>query len=814
MKITWNWLADYIDLTGLSPERMAEDLTNAGIPVEWMERLAPGVSGVVVGRVLAVEPHPNADRLRVCRVDAGRGDAVTVVCGASNVAAGQHVPLALPGAALPGGRIGRSELRGIVSEGMICSAGELGLNVRLLPKDMTSGILVLPDGAPVGQSINDYLGLDDMVLELELTPNRSDCLSLRGVAYEVGALYGRAVTMPELPPQVDRSPEDGGFPLTVESRTDLCGAIHGQLVTGLTLMPSPVWMQMRLLAVGVRPISNLVDITNYVMYEWGQPLHAYDYDKLEGHALVARQARAGETLTTLDGQTRTLAPEMIVIGDARRTVGLAGVMGGLDTEVTAATRTVVIESAQFDPLTVRRAGKAFGLRSEALLRFERGVDPAVLPLALARAADLMARFGGGRPVGRPMRAGRMPAAPGAAGTERRIVIAPARVSAVLGYDVTIDELLQVCARLDFPAGFEAGQLTVDVPSRRMDVTMQDDMIEEFARLLGYDRIPATMLEGVLTPGHLTRSQALRRTVREHLMDIGLQEVWTYTLTSPDAVARLRIGADHPLGDAVALANPLSEERTVLRTTMLVSLLETATYNANRQMADQRLFEIGTVFHRSPSVREQPFEVLHVAGLIAGRAEPESPHGAREFDFYDAKGIVESLLERVGILSAGRWERAREPYFHGGQAAELTIDGRTVARAGKLHDAVASAHGLRDACYFEADWDALLALCTNTVRVEPLPRHPASERDLALVVARELPAADLLATVRAAAAPLLTEVRVFDVYLGEKVGPGEKSLALRMTLRAPDRTLTDEEIQGVSDAVVRAAALAHGARLRD
>ncbi|MCY0900579.1 MAG: phenylalanine--tRNA ligase subunit beta [Firmicutes bacterium] len=863
MKITWNWLADYVDLDGLTPQQVAMDLTHAGIPVEWMEPFAYPVERVVVGEVLSADPHPNANRLRVCRVTVGTEAPVTIVCGAANVAAGQRVPVALEGARLPDLTIGRSTLRGVESQGMICSAQELGLPVRSLAKEQTDGIFVLPGDAPLGLSIADYLGLGDMVMELELTPNRSDCLSLRGVAYEVGAIYGRTVRMPSadtgwVQPASGMARSDGNdavaaketapgepgehgehgehdagagpaseLPLTATVDTPLCPLYSVQAVTGVALGPAPIWMQMRLLAVGMRPISNLVDITNYVMLEWGQPLHAFDYDVIAHHHIVVRQAEVAEGLETLDGQVRQLSPSMIVIADPEKALGLGGVMGGRNSEVTHTTRSVVIESALFDPIVTRRTGKALQLRSEAGLRFEKGTDPDAVGPALARAVALIQLYAGGRVaspavVKRPPLAttsdgalSGMSSAASATGSldadlhQRPAVIcldAP-RVSAFLGCDYAIDELVDVCRRLQFPVQREGQRLSVEIPARRPDITREEDMIEEFARLLSYDRIPATEMHGPLTPGRLTPEQALRRRLRTHLVSVGLTEVWTYSLVPGFVVTRTGLPADHALAQMGELQNPLSEDRRFLRSSMLFALLDVAQYNSHRRIRDIRVFEIGTVFSpRALPMTEQPTERQVLALFLAGQAMAESPHGKpRALDFFDAKGIVEHLLALLGLRARAVFLPADEPYLHAGQSARILIDGREVGVVGQLRQSVAREYGIGAGFYAELCLASLAASAEVGLTVAELPKFPGVARDLAFVAPRSLAAADLVANVRAAGGTELQAVTIFDVYTGDHVGSDAKSLALRLTFQAQDRTLTDDEVSDYVNRILASAA---------
>ncbi len=809
MKITWNWLLDYVDVSDLTPQEVAQKMTNAGIPVEHMEPFVDGVSGVVVGEVVHVEQHPNADRLRICTVDVGAQAHLTIVCGAHNVAASQRVPVALVGAKLPGMEIGKSKLRGVISEGMICSVSELGIDPYLFPKEQTTGIFVLAQDAPVGEDMNVYLGLNDMVMELELTPNRSDCLSLRGVAYEVAALFGRSVRMPN--PQL-QTLEVTVRDLSVSIETDLCTAYAGQVVEGLQLGSAPMWMQMRLLAVGMRSINNLVDITNYVMFEWGQPLHAFNYEVIDRQQVIVRQAVTGEQIVTLDGQTRTLTEAMIVIADPSKALGLAGVMGGQNSEVTADTTAVVIESALFDPLQTRRTGKTLQLRSEAGLRFEKGPDPTVISAALARAVELMVHYAGGRIAASPVLLGdafdHM--------KYKKVVVGTSRVERLLGFSVSARQMLDVCNRLQFGVEVEADHFVVEVPSRRPDITIEEDMIEEFARLIGYEHIPTTMIEGPLTAGHLTKEQYVRRIITDHLIAQGLQEVVTYSLVSLEELSRIGLEPDHEWPQSIPLLHPLSDDHSVLRTTMLPSLLAVAKMNVSYRRLDLRLFEMGKVYwSKQLPLLEQPDERLMLAGLLLGRKHPEHPYDrARAYDFYDAKGITESILARTGIHAPVVFERAATPYFHGGQSADLSIQGVTCGRVGRVHQAVANAYDLPDCYYFELDVRALVEASTNELYVAEIPRFPGVVRDLALVVKHELAVSALLATVKEVAGEELNAMNVFDIYTGDGIEEGDKSVALRLFFQSLSRTLTDDEMETTINRILTHVKSVHGAVLRE
>ena len=812
MKITLNWLGEYVDLAGLTAEKVATDLTNAGIPVEWMQPLSGQVSDVVVGHVLAVEAHPNADRLRVCTVDVAKGDLLTIVCGAKNVAPEQKVPVAVDGAMLPDGKIKRSKLRGVESQGMICSASELGLDAKLLPKEQTQGIFVLPQDAPVGVSIVSYLGLDDMVMELELTPNRSDCLSLRGVAYEVAALYDRSVHMPDA---IVKEPSGiGKLPLSVEVATERCSLYTAQVVSDLKLAASPLWMQMRLLAVGTRPINNLVDITNYVMYEWGQPLHAFDYDAIVDHTIVVRQAHATEKVTTLDGELREVPSSSILIADLHKALGLAGVMGGLNSEVTEHTRAVVIESAVFDPVTTRQTARQLALRSEASLRFEKGIDEDVTFQALARAAGLMETFAKGKVASGCI-------AKGTTISEQRqvkqVVVFVKHIQNLLGYAITQSEMLAVCKRLGFTVRIVSDEeFHVFVPSRRQDITIEADMAEEFARLVGYERIPVSVMRGQLTAGVLKPAQHLKRTLRNFLLDRGLHEVWTYSLTAPKVLDNVLIGEGHPAQKMGMLLNPLSEDRVGLRTLVLPSLLEVAEYNSNRGQKNIRIFEFATVFlPKQVPMLDQPVEVPHITGLLCGNAEPDGPHGDnRMIDFYDVSGLVHAVLREAGVAHGQiSFARSKEPYYQVGQCAEIYSKNILVGSFGKINARVTERYDLQESFYFDLDFSVVQKLITSDLRVKELPKTPGAERDLALVVDRDLPVQQLLDAVNSSAGRELENVSVFDVYTGDKVGADRKSVALHLVFRADDRTLTDLEIAARVDTVLLLVKEKFGAHLR-
>ncbi|MGZ4110917.1 MAG: phenylalanine--tRNA ligase subunit beta [Tumebacillaceae bacterium] len=811
MNISYNWLREYVEIDDLTPEKLGELLTTGGVPVEVFTPLNLGVRGVVVGHVLETRPHENADKLRVCTIDAGTGEHLQIVCGAPNVAPGQKVPVAVIGAELPGDfKIKRAKLRGVESQGMLCSAKELGMDVKLLPKEQTEGLYILPEDAPIGADIPEYLYLNDTVLELELTPNRADCLNYRGVAYEVAALLGRKMKMQE-----EQKPHgDTPSPVTVQIESDNCTKYAAQVVRNVQIAESPLWLQARLLSVGVRPINNVVDVTNFVMFEMGQPLHAFDLNKVANDTIIVRQAREGEKHTTLDGVERNLDPSMLVIADPEKVIGLAGVMGGENSEVDNGTTTIVLESAYFDPGTTRKTGKTLGLFSEAQKRFEKAmIDQGMITNALLRAAHLISVIAGGEIVGTPVEVVKQPIEP------QVLELRLDRVNNVLGTSITDEEMVDVLRRLDFEvSGYKVdGAHRVTVPTRRPDIVREIDLIEEVARIYGYDNIPVTLPSGAFIQGQLSAEQQLRRSVRDILILSGLNEVVTYSFTTPSLLEKFGLHKEESLTRHVPLLHPLSEERSVLRTHMLPSLVEVVQYNRNRRQNDLALFEVGKVFHPvagEDAINHLPNERLQVAGILTGNfgALGVGEKG-RPVDFFTAKGIVENLLAGLGI-SGVSYERVEIPAMHPGRTAGIFQGTTALGFVGALHPDVEEANDLTPTYYFQLYVENLLTAKSESVVTTPsLPKFPSMERDIAVLVDVEVPAGGMLHTIRTAGGTLLESVRIFDFYQGPQVPAGKKSVAYGLVYRSAEGTLTDEEVSKQHEQVIAALKEQFGAELR-
>ncbi|MNO65721.1 Phenylalanine--tRNA ligase beta subunit [compost metagenome] len=815
MKVSADWLSQYVSLDQVNIAELAEQITRSGIEIDSIENRNKGITKVVVGYVKSKEKHPDADKLNVCIVDAGEEEDLQIVCGAKNVAAGQKVPVALVGAKLPGGlEIKKAKLRGVPSHGMICSAKELGLNDKLLPKEQQEGILVLPEDTNVGTPITKLLALDDQVLDFDLTPNRSDCLSMIGAAYEVGAILGREVSLPKPENDLIEVSEKAQDFIKVKIETpELCSRYSVRYVSGVKIGTSPIWMQNRLMAAGVRPINNIVDITNYVMLEYGQPLHAFDADKVAGGAIGVRAAKDGEKLATLDGQERQLdAGALLIVDGENKPVGLAGVMGGLYSEVTENTTNIIIESAKFDGGSVRKTSRQLGLRSEASLRFEKEVDPgAVLP-ALNRAAALMMSIAGGKVLSGIVES--VVSQP----EERVITLSLTKLNDYLGTQISMLETKAILSRLRFESGDAAGHaLEVRVPTRRGDITRDVDLIEEVARLYGYDNIPTTKIEGPTTAGGYTKSQALRRSLRGLLVHSGLQETMGYSfIREGDRNLFLNLGEGER---EIKLAMPMSEERGVLRGSLLPGLIDIEQYNRNRKLDHLALFEIGNVFHASEEkLTKQPSEMSVLAVLLTGDRSVKGWNNTTEkVDFFDLKGVLESVFEYLGLTDLITYEADAPKGLHPGRSASVFLNGPEgklrIGIMGQLHPVLQSEKELNDTFVAEIKLEELYRYAGNTVVYRDLPRFPASERDIAVVVDAAVEAGALITSIKETAGELLESVQVFDVFTGSKLGEGKKSIALSLVYRHMDRTLTDEEITAVHDKVVATLEQTFAAELR-
>jgi phenylalanyl-tRNA synthetase beta chain len=810
MRVPVAWLRSYCD-PGLTAEQIADALTMAGVKLERLHHTGVGdPSTFLTGRVLRADRHPNADRLSVCLVDVGGEEPQTIVCGAPNVATGQTVAVALPGAVMPDGtELGEARLRGVRSSGMILAEDELGIGPD------HAGIIVLPDELPVGAPLAEHLPIADQALELEVTPNRPDVMSVYGVARDLHAVTGAPLaedpTAADAEPRGDDSVEDHA---AVEIDPEICLRFTARVFEDVTLGPSPLWLKQRLMAAGQRPISNVVDITNYVMLCSGQPLHAYDLDKVRGSRVVVRRAAQGETMRTLDDVERRFSPDVALVCDAEGPSGIAGIMGGQISEVSDETTRVLMEAATWVGPNVMRTSKALGLRTEASARFEKQLHPEQAMSGQRLAARLMVELCGARMV--PGTIDVYPAPP----PPRHVTLRLARLEKLLGEEVAASRVEEILARLGFAPELQDGRASVTVPPwRDADVQREADLIEEVARIHGLDKLPTTLPARRAAVGRLTPGQRLRRRLEDLLRDRGLAECISYSFTSPGAIERLRLG-DVPL---LRLDNPLSEEQSVMRPLLLPGLLDAARHNAAHGRPALALFESAHVYRptvpldgdgaRSPGGNEPALERHHLAALMTevapgGWRTPSTPA-----DFHAVRAVLEGVLEAAGV--PWQAEEGPRPFLHPGRAASVVAAGQTdIGWVGELHPLVARAWDLAGpVAAFELDLDAIAELAAARSEVyADVTSFPSVLQDIAVVVAEDVPAAAVDEAVRAGGGDLLARVAIFDLYRGEQAGEGNKSLALRLEFRAPDRTLTDEEVAERRAAIERELA-AIGGRLR-
>lgn len=789
MHASIKWLNDYVSITE-APEILADQLTMAGIPVASVDSLGQNIQNVVTGKVIEVNPHPAADRLSVCKINIGE-NKVTIVTGATNVRAGQIVPVALEGARLPSGKaIEAAELRGVMSQGMLCSAEELNLDAKIIAPELREGIYILPAETAVGIDIQTALGLDDTVLEFELTPNRADCFSVIGLAREVAVLTNTTVKKPMLALQEQGENKASALATVTITEPALCSRFAARILQNVKVAPSPVWMQHRLQAAGMRPINNIVDVTNFVMLEMGQPMHAYDYSLLARHSITVRKANPGEKLTTLDGVKRELHPETLVIADAVQAVGIAGVMGGLATEVTAATQTVLLEAAAFQGASVRRSSRALGLRSEASGRFERGVDTANITRALDRAAKLLEDMGACKVC-----PGIIDNYPGIT-LPRQVVFTAKQINAFLGTEIPQATMVDILRRLEFELDVQGERITVTVPTWRSDVTGPADISEEVARIYGYNKVPTTTPSGRMTRGSQSYTQSIADRLKSSLAGIGFTETISFSFMHPNTLAKLNYTGDSHLYQGIEIRNPITDEFPWLRTTLLGGIMDVLVRNLSRKNEDLKIFELGAVYQPEQlPLQDLPNEPLMLCGALCGRrTEVAWNQPQQAVDFYDAKGAVEELLANLGITQY-TVKAGEHPSLHPGKTAIFTIGDETVATVGELHPKVQAAFGINRKVYvFEIPVKAVVNQTRLIGKYEQLPKFPAIARDLALVLPVSVPASQVTDVIVENGGSLLADVKLFDVYTGEQVPDGYRSLAYSLVFRAVDRTLTDVEVE--------------------
>lgn len=807
MKASLQWMNEYVPLDLNRPaQELADELTQAGIPVEEVLSMDPGLKKIYTGKIVEITKHPDADKLQVCQVQclSEDGEEITkqIVTAATNVAVGQIVPVAYHKSRLADGtEIKKGKLRGVVSEGMFCSVAEFGISSDLVRPEEAQGIYIFPEGTPIGLDIKEALMLDDTVYEFELTANRADCFSMVGLSREFGIMTNQKALFPVIMVNENGDSIEGKASVAIESH-DLCTRFTSRLVTNVTIEPSPLWMQNRLRNSGIRPINNVVDITNYVMLELGQPMHAYDYDCVADHTLIARRAKAGETLTTLDGNERELNESMLIIADTKGPIGVAGVMGGLTSEVTDKTTNVLFEAAVFNGPSIRRTSKALGMRSEASGRFERGVNHKYTAYAIDRAAQLLQQI--------------CPSCKVSVGVidiypepveQRTVTFKVEQINDYLGTSIEKDRMIDILTKLEFGITESGDTIEALVPTWRDDVTVMPDIAEEVARIVSYDNIAPTIPVAILSSGGMTPKKALTKEVTHYLAHAGLSQIITFSFMHKDGLTNMMLPEGDNRYTAIPILNPISEEFPYMRTTLVPAVIEAAKRNIAQQNKDLWLFETANVYEpKALPLTEVPHERPMACGIMMGKVTEAAWNQAqRDTDFYDVKGVVDGLLAKLGLTQYDI-QPSSESYYHPGVSAHYTVNGITIANYGELHPQVVKNFDLSGKVYmFEIDLEAVLSITVPPFRYQSFSKFPGTSRDLAIVAPVSVTSGEIVALIKEHGGEYLESVSIFDVYEGEHIEAGYRSLAYNLQFRSMEGTLNDEDIDGAIQAIIDALA---------
>ena len=807
MKASLQWMNEYVPLDLNRPaQELADELTQAGIPVEEVLSMDPGLKKIYTGKIVEITKHPDADKLQVCQVQclSEDGEEITkqIVTAATNVAVGQIVPVAYHKSRLADGtEIKKGKLRGVVSEGMFCSVAEFGISSDLVRPEEAQGIYIFPEGTPIGLDIKEALMLDDTVYEFELTANRADCFSMVGLSREFGIMTNQKALFPVIMVNENGESIEGKASVAIEAH-DLCTRFTSRLVTNVTIEPSPLWMQNRLRNSGIRPINNVVDVTNYVMLELGQPMHAYDYDCVADHTLIARRAKAGEKLTTLDGNERELNESMLIIADTKGPIGVAGVMGGLTSEVTDKTTNVLFEAAVFNGPSIRRTSKALGMRSEASGRFERGVNHKYTAYAIDRAAQLLQQICPSCKVS----VGVIDVYPEPV-EQRTVTFTAEQINDYLGTSIEKDRMIDILTKLEFGITESGDTIEALVPTWRDDVTVMPDIAEEVARIVSYDNIEPTIPVAVLSSGGMTPKKALTKEVTHYLAHAGLSQIITFSFMHKDGLTNMMLPEGDSRYTAIPILNPISEEFPYMRTTLVQAVIEAAKRNIAQQNKDLWLFETANVYEpKALPLTEVPHERPMACGIMMGKVTEAAWNQAqRDTDFYDVKGVVDGLLAKLGLTQYDI-QPSSESYYHPGVSAHYTVNGVTIANYGELHPQVVKNFDLSGKVYmFEIDLEAILSITVPPFRYQSFSKFPGTSRDLAIVAPVSVTSGEIVALIKEHGGEYLESVSIFDVYEGEHIEAGYRSLAYNLQFRSMEGTLNDEDIDGAIQAIIDALA---------
>lgn len=798
MLVPVKWLKEYVDID-IDTKELADKMTMSGSNVEAIEEVGKDIEGVVIGKILEINTHPNADKLVIVKVDIGERQ-LQIVTGADNINVGDYVPVAVDGAKLPGNvKIKKGKLRGEVSEGMLCSQDELNISKSVIPVEQRDGIWILEKPYPLGKNLLEVIELEDEVIEFEITSNRPDCLSMIGMAREVAATINSKLKYPEIVVKESEKNSSDEIKVVIED-TKGCKRYIARVIEDVKIEPSPQWMQRRLANAGVRPINNIVDITNYVMLEYGQPLHAFDADYIEGNTIVVKAGKSGEVFKTLDGVNRNIKDNMTMICDINKPLAIGGVMGGEESEVTSKTKKIVLESAYFDPESIRLTSKQLGLRTEASSRFEKGLDVNATKIAADRACQLIEELGAGKvlkdavDVNLPQK------------KEEHINIRPDRINKILGLELTYEEIGDILNKLEIEVKYNSDNtIDVIVPSHRVDLENEADFAEEVARIYGYDRIPSTMATTDIVAGAKTNAQNIEDMTKDTLTAMGLNEILTYSFVSPKGLDKIRISENSIKRNYVKLLNPLGDETSVMRTTLIPNLLEVMTRNFNRKVESFKAFELGRIFiPKVDSTDQLPHELLNLVIGIYG-----------DGDFFTLKGIIEGLFKKLGIKGHTYEVEKHHPTFHPGRCGNIIYEDHIIGTLGEIHPKVMENYDITTRAYCaELDFELILQLTRLDSTYVPLPKYPAISRDFAIVLKDDILVKEIEDIIVENGGDLLEEYKLFDYYKGDQIPEGHKSIAYALTYRHRERTLKDEEVNAVHEKIINGIQTKLGASLRE
>lgn len=804
MKISYSWLQEYLDLQ-VSPKDLAEKIERSSVEVDSVTQPSDGLKKIVVGKIVSMEAHPDSDHLKICSVDIGEDELSQIVCGAPNVAADKKVIVALPGSRIGDNvKIKRSKMRGVVSNGMICALDEIGFSKDVVPKEWADGIYFLPDDAKIGDPVFPYLGMDDHLIDVDVTPNRGDMLSVYGVARDLGAIYGQTPKLNH--PKVEEVATSAADKVALDVDKNLAPIYKMRIVENVKIQPSPVWLQIKLWNAGMRPINNVVDVTNYILLKYGQPLHAFDYGKVSGSTIKARYAQKGEKLTTLDEAEHELNEKDIVIADDQKPIALAGVMGGLNSEIDDQTTTVAIESAVFTPTLIRKTAQRQNLHTDASQHFERGVDRGGVEEAVNAAAQMMHELADGDVLKGIVIGSSYDV------KDAVVEVTLSRVNHVLGTELTLDQVEDIFKRLGFGVQVAGETYTVSVPSTRWDIHIPADLLEEVARIYGYDKIPVTLPSGPTTVGALTEKQKLIRDSRHVLEALGLNQAISYALTTQTKANQFMMRES----SETELSWPMTADHTTLRMNLISGLLDDVAYNNARRVKDVALYEQGRVFYKDSADQVRPSEHEHIAGAVSGQLVVDPLKNAKHnaVDFYQLKGIVEQYLDNLAIKGDVEFVATnRYPEMHPGRTADINIHGHYVGFIGEVHPTIAEAYKINQTYVFELDLDALIEMPKDMNQFEPISKYPVITRDVALLVDKSVTNAQVLAQIQKKGGAYLKSVDLFDIYDGKNLPGGKQSLAYTLTYQNPNATLTDDEVNQAFEKVQKTLTSELGAQIR-